>query len=157
MTLAHPQSEEELIEKARAVVRRLQAALIPSVFRARPPDHAVVREIRAILDSDGVQLLLAQIADGYFRRIIHKAQACVRANDDDRDVIERLWNLIDDPVLNRAIASDDAGEQPAQLVRQMLDGPYRDALERTALVLAQPRPHRRLPTPDNAATQSVEM
>ena len=127
MTLAHPGSEQELIEKAKAVVRRLQAALIPSVFPERPPDDAIVRELRAIVNSDGVALLLKRFPDHFFTNIIRKTQESVHAGGSNRDIIERLWAFMDDPELNRAVASDDPDEQPARLVHLMLEGPYKDA------------------------------
>ena len=55
MAFACAQNPDDNVEKFKAVVRRLQAALAPSLFRKAPPDAVVIRELRAMLTSDGVR------------------------------------------------------------------------------------------------------
>jgi hypothetical protein len=83
----------------------------------------IVRELKAMLGSDGVQLLLSQ--SNQFADVIRRAQRVVEAGGADADIINRLWHFIDDAPLNRALETDDAQESPMELVRLMLEGPYK--------------------------------
>jgi hypothetical protein len=114
-------------EHVMATVRRLKAALAPSAQPASVPDELVVAEIERILDSEGLQNLLAHSGRGYFCSIIQRAEDAVAKGGPPRNIIDRLWTLMDSRELNAALASDDPDEQPARLVQLMLDGPYKDA------------------------------
>jgi hypothetical protein len=115
---------DESTEKLKATVRRLQAALAPSIFRKPPPDAVVIRELAAMLASDGVATLLAQAPDNPFAEVIRRAQAVIGEGAPEQDTINRLWQFMDDDALNAALATNDENEQPARLVSQMLAGPY---------------------------------
>ena len=65
------------VEKLKAVVRRLQAARAPSLFRNAPPDAVVIRELKAMLTSDGARKLLAHAPDNLFAQVIRRAEAVV--------------------------------------------------------------------------------
>jgi hypothetical protein len=128
MSRTHEDSPEEATEKAKAVVRRLQAALAPSLFGGeRPTDDVIVRELRAMLDSEGVRHLLREAPPSQFTDIIRRAQAVVHGTGSDVEIINTLWHFMDEPELNAALATTDRDEQPIELVRLMLEGPYKNA------------------------------
>jgi hypothetical protein len=129
MAFACAQNSDDNIEKLKAVVRRLQAALAPSIFRNAPPDAMVIRELNAILASDGVKNLLAHKPDNVFAQVIRKAQAVIAEGTSDRDTVNRLWQFMDDDDLNAALATDDVNESPTKLVSLMLAGPYHEGLK----------------------------
>jgi hypothetical protein len=122
----------DTVEKEKAVVRRLQAALAPSIFpmAARPTDRAIVDQLAAILTSDGVKNLLATGCDDRFAVVICRARDTVDAGGSDREVIERLWEFMDVADLNDALATSDRNEAPQHLVKLMYQGPYRGCAER---------------------------
>jgi hypothetical protein len=126
VAFARAQSSGENIEKLKAVVRRLQAALAPSIFRNAPPDAMVLRELTAMLVSDGVKHLIAEEPDNPFADVIRRAHAVIEEGASDQDTINRLWQFMDDDDLNAALATDDENEQPTRLVSLMLAGPYQD-------------------------------
>jgi hypothetical protein len=117
-------SADDTTEKLKATVRRLQAALAPSIFRNAPPDAVVIRELTAMLASNGVKTLLAQASDNPFAEVIRRAQAVIGEGAPDQDTINRLWGFMDDDDLNAALATNDENEQPVRLVSLMLAGPY---------------------------------
>jgi len=129
MAFACAQNSNDNIEKLKAVVRRLQAALAPSLFRNAPPDAVVIRELKAMLASDGVKQLLAHAPDSLFAQVIRRAEAVIAEGASDRDTVNRLWQFMDDDDLNAALATDDENEQPAKLVSLMLAGPYHEGSE----------------------------
>ncbi len=129
MALACAQNSDDTIEKLKAVVRRLQAALAPSIFRNAPPDAIVIRELNAILTSDGVKNLLAHEPDNVFAQVIRRAQAVIEEGASDRDTVNRLWQFMDDDDLNAELATDDENESPTKLVSLMLAGPYHEGLK----------------------------
>ena len=128
MSRTHEGSPDEATEKAKAVVRRLQAALAPSLFAGgRPTDDMIVAELRTMLDSDGMRLLLREAPPSQFTEIIRRAQGVVRGDVANAEIINTLWQFMDEPELNEALATTDADEQPMELVRLMLEGPYKSA------------------------------
>jgi hypothetical protein len=124
VAFACAKNADETTEKLKATVRRLQAALAPSIFRKPPPDAVVIRELAAMLASDGIETLLAQAPDNPFADVIRRAQAVIEEGAPDQDTINRLWQFMDDDDLNAGLATDDENEQPARLVSLMLAGPY---------------------------------
>jgi hypothetical protein len=122
--LARAQNPDDKIEKLKAVVRRLQAALAPSLFRNAPPDTIVIRELTAMLASDGVQNLLADAPDNPFAEVIRRARVVVEEDIPDCDKVNGLWQFMDDDDLNAELATDDENESPTKLVSLMLAGPY---------------------------------
>ena len=124
MAFACAKNADETTEKLKATVRRLQAALAPSIFRKPPPDAVVIRELAAMLASDGVETLLAQAPDNPFADVIRRAQDVIEEGAPDQDTINRLWQFMDDDDLNDELATDDENEQPTRLVSLMLAGPY---------------------------------
>jgi hypothetical protein len=124
VAFACAKNADETTEKLKATMRRLQAALAPSLFRKPPPDAVVIRELAAMLASDGVETLLAQAPDNPFADVIRRAQDVIEEGAPDQDTINRLWQFMDDDDLNAGLATDDENEQPARLVSLMLAGPY---------------------------------
>jgi len=129
VAFACAKNADETTEKLKATVRRLQAALAPSLFRKPPPDAVVIRELAAMLASDGVETLLAQAPDNPFADVIRRAQDVIEEGAPDQDTINRLWQFMDDDDLNAGLATDDENEQPARLVGLMLAGPYHEGSE----------------------------
>jgi len=126
MSETREQTDDDAIEKTKAVVRRLQAALAPSLFAgARPPDDMIVAELRAMLASEGVRLLLERAPKTQFSDVIRRAQRVVSRSDPDGDIIIALWDFIDEAALNQALETDDVDESPIELVRLMMEGPYK--------------------------------
>ncbi len=120
------QTDDDAIEKTKAVVRRLQAALAPSLFAGtRPPDDVIVAELRAMLASEGVRLLLDRAPATQFSEVVRRAQQVVNRDASNADIIIALWNFIDEAELNEALETDDVDESPTKLVRLMMEGPYK--------------------------------
>jgi len=129
MSRAHEESPEAATEKAKAVVRRLQAALAPSLFAGRrPTDDTIVRELKTMLASDGVRHLLHEAPVTQFTDIIRRAQTVLHDSASNAEIINTLWRFMDEPELNAALATTDQDEQPMELVRLMLEGPYKNAI-----------------------------
>jgi hypothetical protein len=124
VAFACAKNSDDTTEKLKATLRRLQAALAPSLFRKAPPDAIVIRELAAMLASKGVKTLLAQAPDHPLADVIRRAQAVIEEGAPDQDTINRLWQFMDDDDLNAELATDDENEQPARLVSLMLAGPY---------------------------------
>src|SRR5262249_15047739 len=104
MSRSHAESPEEATEKAKAVVRRLQAALAPSLFTgARPTDDVIVRELRAMLDSEGVRHLLREAPTTQFTDVIQRAQTVMHDTGSNAEIINTLWQFVDEPELNAAL------------------------------------------------------
>jgi hypothetical protein len=120
----------DTVEKEKAVIRRLQAALAPSIIpmERQPSDRDVVDQLTSILSNEGVKNLLAAEPKDQFTEVIQRAHATVEAGGGDREVIDRLWEFIDNSHLNAALATDDENESPRHLVKLMLEGPYKDAV-----------------------------
>jgi hypothetical protein len=126
MASTRAEQDDDTVEKTKAVVRRLQAALAPSLFPGeRPTDRMIVRELAAMLGSEGVRLLLSKAPPNQFTEVIRRAQRVVSGGGSDVDVINTLWRFMDEPELNEALETDDADEKPTELVRLMLEGPYK--------------------------------
>jgi hypothetical protein len=111
-----------------AAVRRLKAALAPSVLPIRVPDETVVAEVTRMLESDGLATLLAHCRPGYFYRVLLRAKAAAAVGRNPREIIELLWALLDSQDLDIALASADPNEQPASLIKLMLQGPYKSSI-----------------------------
>jgi hypothetical protein len=112
-----------------AIVRRLKAALAPSVLPVRVPDEAVAAELTRMLENDGLATLLSQCSPGYFCDVLRHARAAAAAGRNPREIIELLWALLESQELDAALATPDPNEQPARLIKLMLDGPYKDSID----------------------------
>jgi hypothetical protein len=101
-----------------ASIRRLKAALAPGI-----PRHAVISELTRILESEGMENLLADAGEGYFAGILRQAKRCVE--QPNGDLYNRLEDILNSKELAAALLTDDPDEQPARLRDLMLEGPYR--------------------------------
>jgi hypothetical protein len=110
-----------------ATVRRLKAALAPSVLPVRVPDQAVAAEVTRMLESDSLANLLSQCRPGYFYDVLLQARGAAAAGRNPREIIELLWALLESQDLDAALATADPNEQPAHLIKLMLDGPYKNS------------------------------
>jgi hypothetical protein len=134
-----------------AALRRLKAALAPSVLPIRVPDETVAAEVIRMLESDGLANLLAHCRPGYFCDVLQQAKAAAAAGRNPREIIELLWALLDSQDLDVALASADPNEQPASLIKLMLQGPYKSSItisSRRAGTYLCPS------TPDNSGVRS---
>ena len=104
-----------------ASIRRLQAALAPGI-----PRDAVLAELRKILESEGMENLLADSSEGYFAGVLSRARTCVESAKNDGDLFHQLGAILNSEELNAALLTDDPDEQPLRLRQLMLDGPYRE-------------------------------
>jgi hypothetical protein len=103
-----------------ASIRRLRAAFAPGI-----PKNAVVAELRKILESEGMENLLADSVEGYFVSVLSHARRCVE-QPDDGEVYGQLEGILNSKEVGAALLTDDPDEQPARLRELMLAGPYRD-------------------------------
>jgi len=103
-----------------ASIRRLKAALAPGI-----PRDAVVAEIRKILDSVGMENLLADAGEGYFAGVLNHARRCVEQPDEGH-LYGQLQAILNARELEKALLTDDPDEQPTRLRELMLAGPYRE-------------------------------
>lgn len=120
--------QPELLPKA--IIRRLQAALAPSLWPPgeRPPDSVTVdtladfmadRRVQEVLrtgNDDQVVLAIRRVADVLSRR----------KSKSPRKTIDELWEFLDDPGLNEMVSTRARAESPDNLVRKMYRGPYRE-------------------------------
>ncbi len=116
-------------EFEKAVVRRLQAALTPSLIA--PPDHPddrkVVDTVAAIISDERVQAVLRGGANGRFSAVILAVEEVLSRRHmlGDEETIAELWEFLDEDDLNEMIATAKASEQPEELLSRMFEGPYR--------------------------------
>lgn len=118
----------DALEFEKCVVRRLQAALTPSLVPApgSPSDRIVVDAIAAMLADGRVQILLRGVRQDRFVAVLRAAAEVLsrRVQLGDENVIAELWEFIDQDDLNDMLATTAAGEQPHVLLTRMFEGPY---------------------------------
>jgi hypothetical protein len=111
-----------------ASIRRLRAALAPGI-----PREAVVSELRKILESDGMENLLADSGGtGSFAGVLSRAKECVERSANDDELFNQLGAILNTKELDAALLTDDPDEQPTRLRKLMLEGPYRNIKKTTA-------------------------
>ncbi|MET0670543.1 MAG: hypothetical protein ABWY66_11140 [Xanthobacteraceae bacterium] len=119
----------DAVEFEKCVVRRMQAALTPSLIAPphHPSDRTVVDTIAAMLADERVQLVLRSARWDRFVSVIRAVEEVVsrRKTLGDEDTIAELWEFIDEDDLNVMLATDKASEQPEELLVRMFEGPYR--------------------------------
>lgn len=119
----------DLIEFEKAVVRRLQAALTPSLMPLphHPCDRIVVDTVAAMLSDDRVRALLRSRRQDRFTGVIRAIDEVVSRRDilGDEETLAELWEFIDEDDLNTMLATAKASEQPEELLLRMFEGPYR--------------------------------
>lgn len=117
------------VEFEKCVVRRLQAALTPSLIPSphHPPDAAVIDTIATMLADDRVQRLMRTAPRDRFAAVIRAAAEVLSRRDllGDEETIAQLWEFIDEDDLNAMLATAKASEQPNALLTRMFEGPYR--------------------------------
>jgi hypothetical protein len=119
----------DVVEFEKAVVRRLQAALTPSLIA--PPDHpadcTVVDTMAAIVGDERVQAMLRGQRHDRFVSVIRAVDEVLSRRDvlGDEETIAELWEFIDEDDLNMMLATAKASEQPEELLVRMFEGPYR--------------------------------
>jgi hypothetical protein len=117
-----------VVEFEKAVVRRLQAALTPSLIPPprNPTDRIVIDTVSALLADDRVRALLRTRRDR-FASVIRAADEVVSRRNvlGDADTVAELWEFIDEDDLNAMLATAQEDEQPEELLLRMFEGPYR--------------------------------
>jgi hypothetical protein len=119
----------DAVEFEKCVVRRLQAALTPSLIA--PPDHpmdrTVVDTIDAMLGDERVQRFLRSHRSDRFVGVLRAVAEVLsrRRTLGDEETIAQLWEFIDEDDLNMMLATGKASEQPEELLARMFEGPYR--------------------------------
>ena len=117
------------IEFEKAVVRRLQAALTPSLIPPpnHPADQTVVDTVVAMVEDDRVQAMLREGRRDRFVSVIRAVEEVLSRRDilGDEETIAELWEFIDEDDLNMMLATAKASEQPEELLIRMFEGPYR--------------------------------
>jgi len=119
----------DAVEFEKAVVRRLQAALTPSLIPPpnHPADRTVVDTITAIVEDERVQVMLHDGRHDRFVSVIRAVEEVLSRRDilGDEETIGELWEFIDEDDLNIMLATAKASEQPEELLVRMFEGPYR--------------------------------
>jgi len=119
----------DAVEFEKAVLRRLQAALTPSLIPPphNPSDRTVVDTLAAMLADDRVQAVLHGAQHDRFASVIRAVDEVLsrRGRLGDEDTIAELWEFIDEDDLNIMLATAKASEQPEELLVRMFEGPYR--------------------------------
>lgn len=117
------------VEFEKAVVRRIQAALTPSLIPppGNPGDAMVVDTIAAMIADDRVQRLLRNRRSDRFTAVIRHVSEVLSRRDSlgDEETVAELWEFIDEDDLNVMLATGKPGEQPEELLIRMYEGPYR--------------------------------
>jgi hypothetical protein len=111
-------------DQAKAIVRRLQAALVPSVLPVGPPEDAVVQTLKSLIADRRVQAVLPGRPGDPVAVVIRKVQDILARQDSNEEVIDELWEVLDDPRLERHLANASKSEAPEALIRRMYQGPY---------------------------------
>jgi hypothetical protein len=113
-------------EKRRAIVRRIQAALIPSIVPRRPPDDVILDTLEEIVADPRVSAALNDEASRFVGVIQRVEDILSRRNrNNDWASLDELWEFMDADDLNNALATIVQDEQVHVLVRRMFEGPYR--------------------------------
>ena len=118
----------DALEFEKCVVRRLQAALIPTLIA--PPDHpfdrTVIDTVTAMLADERVQGVLRSRRSDRFVGVIRAVNEVVsrRHTLGDEETVAQLWEFIDEDDLNAMLATGNASEQPEALLTRMFEGPY---------------------------------
>jgi hypothetical protein len=119
----------DLVEFEKAVVRRLQAALTPSLIPPphHPADQTVVDTVAAMVEDDRVQAVLREGPHDRFVSVIRAVDEVLSRRKilGDEETIAELWEFIDEDDLNMMLATAKASEQPEELLIRMFEGPYR--------------------------------
>jgi hypothetical protein len=119
----------DAVEFEKAVLRRLQAALTPSLIPPphHPADQTVVDTIAAMIEDERVQSMLREGRHDRFVSVIHAVEEVLSRRDTlgDEETIAQLWEFIDEDDLNMMLATAKASEQPEELLIRMFEGPYR--------------------------------
>ena len=119
----------DAVEFEKAVVRRLQAALTPSLIPPpnNPADRIVVNTIAAMVEDERVQAMLRGGRYDRFVSVIRAVEEVLSRRDflGDEETIAELWEFIDEDDLNMMLATAKASEQPEELLVRMFEGPYR--------------------------------
>ena len=118
------------VEFEKAVVRRLQAALTPSLIAPphHPADRKVVDTIASMIEDDRVQdVLRCHHHRDRVAGVILAVEEVLSRRDmlGDEETIAQLWEFIDEDDLNVMLATGRASEQPEELLSRMFEGPYR--------------------------------
>lgn len=117
------------LEFEKAVVRRLQAALTPSLIPppGNPGDAIVLDTVAAIVADERVQRVLHSRRGDRFAAVIRAVDEVLsrRSSLGDEETIAELWEFIDEDDLNVMLATGKPGEQPEELLIRMFEGPYR--------------------------------
>ena len=117
------------LEFGKAVVRRLQAALTPSLIPppGNPDDSIVVDTVAALVEDERVQAMLRRRRSDRFTAVIRAVDEVLSRRNilGDEETIAELWEFIDEDDLNVMLATAKASEQPEELLTRMFEGPYR--------------------------------
>lgn len=117
------------LEFEKAVVRRLQAALTPSLIPppGNPGDAIVLDTVAAIVADERVQRVLHRWRGDRVAAVIGAVDEVLsrRSSLGDEETIAELWEFIDEDDLNVMLATGKPGEQPEELLIRMFEGPYR--------------------------------
>ena len=79
------------------------------LWRNAPPmhyvnDEATVTRLRDLMHSSAVQAALLQSSDAFLTFVLRAVELVVRdQSQTDREIIGRLWDVLDEPDLNRAL------------------------------------------------------
>ena len=111
-------------DRAKAIVRRLQAALVPSVLPVGPPEDVVVQTLKSLIADTRVQAVLPGRPGDPVAAVIRRVQDVLARQDSNEEVIDELWEVLDDPQLERHLANGGKSEEPEALIRRMYQGPY---------------------------------
>jgi hypothetical protein len=102
------------------IVRRLQAALVPSILPVGPPESVMVETMRALIGDP--RIAAAAAGRGPLAAVIGKVRDILARPGASEDVADELWDALDDPALERHLAN---GAEPAEeAIRRMYRGPY---------------------------------
>ena len=120
------------VEFEKAVVRRLQAALTPSLIPPpdNPSDAVVINTIAAIIADDRVQATLHGHRHDRFVSVIRAVEEVLsrRSVLGDEETIAELWEFIDEDDLNMMLATSKHSEQPEELLSRVFEAQYRRSL-----------------------------
>ena len=117
------------VEFDKAVVRRLQAALTPSLIPPpnNPSDAIVLETVGAMIADERVQMRLRSDRHDRFVGVIRAVDEVLSRRDilGDEETIAELWDFIDEDDLNIMLATTKHSEQPEELLSRVFEAQYR--------------------------------
>jgi hypothetical protein len=106
-----------IIEREKAVLREVEAALLPSILAPYTSDDQVVRNVEKLIAEPGVDELLRGRSSGVLDQAIRNVRRILKAPTSAAEKINELWTLLDDEELCQMLAPRLGAREDAAMER----------------------------------------